>query len=80
MVRVRLGAGLARRATAPLVRLDLEAGATVDDAFDRLALQEPGVAPALASVLPVVDGEHAERTRTLDDGVELALLLPVSGG
>ena len=80
MVRVRLGAGLARLAEAPLLSLDLEAGATVDDVFDRLALEEPAVAPALASVLPVVAGEHAERTRPLQEGDELALLLPVSGG
>ena len=80
MVRVRLGSGLARLATAPLLSLDLEAGATVEDVFARLAREEPGVVPALASVLPVVAGEHAERTRTLDEGDEVALLLPMSGG
>ena len=40
----------------------------------------PDVAPALRSVLPVVAGEHAERTRRLRAGDEVALLLPVSGG
>jgi molybdopterin converting factor small subunit len=79
-VRVRLGAGLTRLADAPLLSLDLEEGATVADLFDRLGSVQPGVAPALRSVLPVVRGEHAERSRTLREGDEVALLLPVSGG
>jgi hypothetical protein len=31
-------------------------------------------------VLPVIEGEHAERRRPLEDRQEVALLLPVSGG
>jgi molybdopterin converting factor small subunit len=80
LIRVRLGAGLAGLAQAPLMSLDLEAGATVTDLLGRLAAAEPAVAPALPSVLPVVAGEHAERSRTLEPGDEVALLLPVSGG
>jgi molybdopterin converting factor small subunit len=79
-VRVRLGAGLARLAEAPLLTLDLDDGATVADLFDRLGTAAPEVAPALRSVLPVVAGEHAERSRPLHAGEEVALLLPVSGG
>jgi molybdopterin synthase sulfur carrier subunit len=79
-VRVRLGAGLAALADAPLLTLDLDDGATVDDLFVRLGAVQPGVAPALRSVLPVVAGEHAERGRALRAGDEVALLLPVSGG
>ena len=79
-VRVRLGAGLARLAEAPLLSLDLQDGATIADLFDRLGSDAPAVAPALRSVLPVVRGEHAERTLTLHQGDEVALLLPVSGG
>jgi molybdopterin converting factor small subunit len=79
-VRVRLGSGLARLAEAPLLTLELDDGATVADLFDRLGTAAPQVAPALRSVLPVVAGEHAERTRRLRAGEEVALLLPVSGG
>jgi molybdopterin converting factor small subunit len=79
-VRVRLGVGLARLADAPLLALDLDDGATVADLLDQLAAAEPGVEPALRSVLPVIGGEHAERSRTLRRGDEVALLLPVSGG
>jgi molybdopterin converting factor small subunit len=31
-------------------------------------------------VLPVIEGEHAERRQPLEDRQEVALLLPVSGG
>lgn len=79
-VRVRLGAGLATLAHAPLLSLELEDGATVADLFERVGEAAPDVAPALRSVLPVVAGEHAERTRRLRAGDEVALLLPVSGG
>ena len=79
-VRVRLGAGLARLADAPLLALELRDGATVADACARLAAEQPGLAPALPAALPVVAGSHAERERALRPGEELALLTPVAGG
>ncbi len=53
---------------------------TVDDLLARLRDSEPELAPALRSALPVIEGEHAERRRPLEDRQEVALLLPVSGG
>lgn len=79
-VRVRLGAGLARLSAAPLKSVQIAEGATVGDLFARLAQDEPDLAPALRSVLPVVAGEHVPRDRRLENGQEVALLLPVSGG
>lgn len=79
-VRVRLGAGLARLAGAPLHSLELEDGATVADACERLAASEPQIAGALRAALPVVSGVHAEPTRPLAHGDELALVTPVAGG
>jgi molybdopterin converting factor small subunit len=79
-VRVRLGAGLARLAQAPVLSLDVADGATVAELLDRLAGAEPAVAAALPSALPVIAGEHAERSRPLHAGEEVALLVPVSGG
>jgi len=63
-----------------VLSLDLAEGATVADLLDRLARAEPGVALALRSALPVIAGEHAERSRSLRAGEEVALLIPVSGG
>jgi molybdopterin synthase sulfur carrier subunit len=79
-VRVRLGAGLARLSAAPFLSVDVAEGATVGELFTRLAEQEPELAPALRSVLPVVAGEHVTRDLILADRQEVALLLPVSGG
>ncbi len=79
-VRVRLGAGLARLSTAPLVTVELADGATVAQLVERLGEREPGLAPALRAALPVVAGEHVARERRLADREQVALLLPVSGG
>jgi len=79
-VRVRLGAGLARLARAPLHSLELDEGATVADACRRLAADQPQLAGALDAALPVIAGVHADRDRALRHGDELALLIPVAGG
>jgi molybdopterin converting factor small subunit len=79
-IRVRLGAGLARLSAAPLKTVEVAEGATVGDVFARLGDEEPELAPALRSVLPVVAGEHVTRDHVLADRQEVALLLPVSGG
>jgi molybdopterin converting factor small subunit len=81
-VRVRLGTGLTRfsRTRAPALVVELDDGATVDDLLARLHTDEPELAPALRSALPMIDGSHAERRRRLEDREEVALLLPVSGG
>lgn len=79
-VRIRLGSGLARFAPAPILRVELPAGATVAQLYDRLAATHPELAPALSSALPVVEGAHVERARTLAQGEEIALLSPVAGG
>ena len=79
-VRVRLGAGLSRFAAAPLLSLELDDGATIAQLLDLLTAREPALEPALPSVLPVVAGVHAERATVLQDGDEVALLIPVAGG
>jgi molybdopterin converting factor small subunit len=80
IVRIRLGSSLARLAPAPLLRLELPSDATVQDLYDRLARSAPELGPALASAVPVVDGQHAERDRMLFPNQEVALLVPVAGG
>ena len=79
-VRVRLGAGLSRLSSAPLLDVDLAEGATIDELLARLSEADPNLAPALRSALPVVAGEHVPRDRRLADRDQVALLLPVSGG
>jgi molybdopterin converting factor small subunit len=63
-----------------MLGLELPTGATVEDLYGRLANTAPELAPALASALPVVGGQHVERERRLSHGDEVALLTPVAGG
>jgi molybdopterin converting factor small subunit len=79
-VRVRLGAGLSRFADAPLLSIELAEDARVDDLLATLGAEQPDLAPALPSVLPVVAGTHVERDQPLRAGDEVALLIPVAGG
>ena len=79
-VKVRLGAGLSRFADAPLLSVDLEDGSSVDDLLAALGAQQPSLAPALPSALPVLAGTHVERAQRLRAGDEVALLIPVAGG
>ena len=79
-VRVRLGAGLSRLTSAPLLSVELADDATVEDLYARLRETQPELGAALRSVLPVVAGEHVTRDQVLADRQEVALLLPVSGG
>jgi MoaE-MoaD fusion protein len=79
-VRIRLGSGIARFAPAPMLRLELPEGATIDELYERLAAVHPDLAPVLRSALPIVGGEHVERSQPLAHGAEVALLAPVAGG
>ena len=79
-VRVRLGAGLSRFADAPLLSLELAEGASVDDLLTTLGAEQPALAPALNSALPILAGTHVEREQRLSAGDEVALLIPVAGG
>ena len=80
IVRIRLGSSLARLAPAPMLRVELPDDATVEDLYDRLAGSSPELGPALASAVPVVDGQHVGRDRMLSGVQEVALLTPVAGG
>ncbi len=79
-VRIRFGIGIARLAPAPVMALQLPAGATVADVYDRLSDGDPALADVLRSALPIIGGAHAERSKELAPGDEVALLAPISGG
>jgi sulfur-carrier protein len=80
IVRIRLGSSLARLAPAPVLSLELPRGATVADVYDRLSSRAPELGAVLVSALPLVAGEHVDRSRALSPGEEVALLTPVAGG
>jgi molybdopterin synthase catalytic subunit len=62
--------------------VELPGGATVADLLNRLRTTSPADAPvaALRGIAVSVNAEYAERTKILQDGDEVGLLPPVSGG
>jgi molybdopterin synthase catalytic subunit/molybdopterin converting factor small subunit len=72
-ITVRLFAGLRERAGT--ARLEIEGVERVGDVWAKLALgEEP------AGLLYAVNRDYADRGRALEDGDEVALIPPVSGG
>ena len=80
-VNVRLFAILRERAGQDRITLELDPGATVDDALVALA-REPGLAEPLdrMAVAMAVNRDYASGDTELHAGDELALIPPVSGG
>lgn len=74
-LEVRLFAGLRERAGAAAVTLELPPGASVADALRAMGDLTTGIPVVMA-----VNREYADETRPLEDGDELALIPPVSGG
>jgi len=79
-VRVRLFAVQRELAGAREVPLELDAGATVESAWDALVAQHPVLAPGRPSVRFARNGEYVDAREPLAEGDELACIPPVSGG
>ena len=60
--------------------VELPAGSTISDLKDHLESRFPDIARQWPRLAVAVDGELAKPKAELDDGVEVALLPPVSGG
>ncbi len=80
-VTVRLFAILRERAGSDSVEIELPDGATVADAFERLAAT-PGLAELVGSrsLRMAVNREYASAGTAIHAGDELALIPPISGG
>lgn len=72
-----LSRDLAGTAQATLVLPDR---ATVADAMAELVQRHPALGPHVNRLAVAVNLEYVDRSRTLRDGEELALIPPVSGG
>ena len=79
-VRVRLFASLRETAGRSEVVLDLDAGASAEDAWRGLVAQHPALEPRRASLAAAVNRRYAAFTTPLADGDELVFIPPVSGG
>jgi MoaE-MoaD fusion protein len=79
-VRVRLFAIQRELAGERELPLELDAGATVESAWQALVARYPILAPGRPSVRFARNGEYVEASEKLADGDELACIPPVSGG
>lgn len=80
LVNVRLSGELARVGGVPRLAVELADGATVAHARSVVEARMPQLAGALAATLPVIRGTHVDVDHPLQNGDELALLLPAAGG
>jgi len=79
-IRVRLFAIQRELAGAREVALDLPQGATIEAAWAALVERHPVLAPGRPAVRFARNGEYTDPETALDDGDELAIIPPVSGG
>ncbi|HET7677281.1 MAG TPA: molybdenum cofactor biosynthesis protein MoaE [Candidatus Limnocylindrales bacterium] len=79
-IRVRLFALQREQLGRRELGLELPAGASIGDAWRRLAELHPVLAGATESVRFACNGEYASATDVLAEGDELAIIPPVAGG
>ena len=77
---VKCFAGCREAVGSTSVSVELQAGATVGQAFAELMESYPALASYDRSVMLAVNREYADRRHVLADGDELACIPPVSGG
>jgi len=79
-VRVELFAGLREVVGQREIEVDLPEGASVGDLREGLARDLPKLAPFLPSLVCAVNQEYRSQEYLLQDGDEVALIPPISGG
>jgi MoaE-MoaD fusion protein len=79
-IRVRLFAMHRELARTRELSLELADGATIEDAWAAVVARVPALAPGRASVRFARNAAYAAPTTTLEDGDEVAMIPPVSGG
>jgi molybdopterin converting factor subunit 1 len=79
-VSVRLFAVLRDRAGVSELVLEVSEGATVADVAEVLSTRFPGIRDHARHVAYAVNREYVPAGTTLEDGDELAVIPPVSGG
>jgi molybdopterin converting factor subunit 1 len=79
-VTVRLFAALREAVGRGELRLELPDGARLEDAWQRLAAEHPGLAARRPSLAAALNRQYAAFDAVLNEGDEVAFIPPVSGG
>jgi MoaE-MoaD fusion protein len=79
-VTVRLFAVVREKAGVGQTMLSLPSGSAVVDAAALLAQRFPDIVPHLSRAAFAINREYAAKDARLNDGDELAIIPPVSGG
>ena len=79
-LRIRLFASFREAVGGGTLQWDAPEGATVAEVVAALHRAYPGLGPAVDKALLAVNQEYVGRDLRLNDGDELALIPPVSGG
>jgi molybdopterin converting factor small subunit len=79
-VNVRFSAALAQAAGTPRRSVALPADSTVADLLERLAADEPALAPRLSHLVVAVSGRHVGHDEPLHEGEEVVLVQAAAGG
>ena len=77
---IRLYSILKSKLQTPSVHLDIREGSTVGEALDRACGQYPVMAPYRSVMRMAVNQTYALDSSLIQDGDELAIITPVSGG
>jgi molybdopterin converting factor subunit 1 len=79
-IHIHLFAQLAEAVDARQLEIDLPDGATVDDALTALSEQHDAIAQMRATLAAAIDDRYVGGSTALADGMQIALIPPVSGG
>lgn len=79
-IRLRYFAAVREVMNSGAQEIEFADGTTVQQALDHLASIEPRIIPLANAVMPMVNQEYVSRNAVLEEGDELALIPPVSGG
>jgi len=79
-VTVKLFAMLREKAGVSTLSFDLPENSTVDTVLQRLLEAHPDISQLLAKAACALNQAYSPRSTVLQDGDELALIPPVSGG
>lgn len=79
-INVRLSASLARLAGSSHLWVTLAHESTITDLFNHLRANYPALDSKLEIAVAIISGRHTAPSQQLNDGEQVAILIPIAGG